>query len=424
MNPGGLVTIRPGAVDPSPSEIRTHRSLLAAGATLMAISSGVWYSASVFFVALLREFRSDYATTAGVFSLFTLLYGCFGILAGSLLDRLGPRRVVLIGGILLPLAHASSALASGLWQLYVTHGILTPLGLSFTGYVPVSVLMTHVFRIQRGLALGIASAGVGVGILAIVPLTQFVIEQAGWRAAFLVLAALAACVTLPVAVWALRGPGCGAPSAPAGRTARPAGAQGGWSLARLLRSRQFWLIGATFILLNGSTQLILTHHVAHLVEAGQSRMLVAWIVGLVGLMSIPGKIGWGFLSDRQWLEWIYTWGGTGIIAGMGVLLAIGPETAGWLLAAYAVLMGVGYSVSPALSPIMSGRFFAGASFGMIFGALNTLYQFGGAAGIWLAGYAHDQTGSYRVAFLATILCVLLSVGCAWLAAPRRLTEKP
>jgi MFS family permease len=414
------VTTRPDTTGLPPSEIRARWGLLAAGATLMAISSGVWYTASVFFVALLREFQADYATTAGIFSLFTLLYGVFGVLAGSLLDRLGPRRVILIGGTILPLAHVASALSTNLWQLYLTHGVLTPLGLSFAGYVPVSVLMTHTFRSQRGLALGIASAGVGVGILAIVPLAQLVIDHAGWRVAYFVMAALAACVTLPVAIWALRGtPESGAPAAGPGRSAGPTGNRGGWTLPRALRSREFWLVGATFVFLNSATQLILTHHVAHLVEAGQSKMLVAWIVGLIGLVSIPGKIGWGFLSDRQWLEWIYVWGGTGIVAGIFALLAIGPETAAWALAVYAILMGVGYSVSPALSPIMSGRFFGGASFGLIFGALNTLYQLGGAAGIWLAGYAHDRTGSYRVAFLASILCVLLSAGCAWLAAPRR-----
>jgi predicted MFS family arabinose efflux permease len=381
----------------------------------MAITSGVWYTASVFFVALLAEFRADYASTAGIFSLFTILYGVFCFLTGLLLDRYGPRRVVLLGGALLPLAHLCSGAATALWQLYVTHGVLTPLGLALAGYVPVSVLVTQRFRRQRGVALGTASAGVGVGILAVVPMAQFVIDLAGWRAAYIAMAGAAALVILPVGAWVL-----GATPAPAPSPATaPTEDQAARGLGAALRSREFWLVGATFMLLNGSTQLILTHHVAHLVEAGHSKMLVAWIVGLMGLASIPAKIGWGFLSDRRWLEWLYLWGGACVIAAIAVLLAVGPTAPVWILAAYGVLMGVGYAVSPALSPILSGRFFSGPSFGIIFGALNTLYQLSGAAGIWLAGYAHDLTGGYGLPFAASILSVACSALCAWLAAPRR-----
>ena len=200
-----------------PSELRQRWGLVAAGATLMAISSGVWYTASVFFVALIQEFKSDYASTAGIFSLFTVLYGIWGVLAGSLLDRLGPRRVVVAGGILLPLALASSGLATSIPHLYLTHGVLTPLGLSLMGYVPVSVLIPRSFVARRGLALGFASAGVGVGILVVVPLTQLLIDRAGWRVAYFGLAVIALGVILPIGLRALRGgripqqeaPGCG-----------------------------------------------------------------------------------------------------------------------------------------------------------------------------------------------------------------------
>ena len=399
------------------SELWAQGGLLASSCALMAIASGVWYTGSLFFVALLEEFRADHATTAGIFSLFTILYGVFGIPAGLLMDRLGPRRIILIGGLLLPLAHVGSGLATGIWWLYLTHGFLTPLALSFAGYVPVSILITRLFQAQRGLALGIASAGVGVGILAIVPMAQYAIDLFGWRVGYCAMAALAAVVIPPVALWAIPEGAKPAP-APPSPTPEPPAREAGWTLAAALRSRSFWLVGATFITLNSATQLVLTHQAAYLVEAGHSRMLVAWTIGLIGLASIPGKIGWGFLSDRRWLEWIYVWGGALVIAATVTLLTVGPATPAWMLAIYGILMGLGYAVSPALCPTISARFFAGPSFGAIFGLLNTLYQLGGAAGIWLAGYAHDLTGSYRLPFLICIVCVVCSAGFAWLAAPR------
>jgi MFS family permease len=91
-----------------------------------------------------------------------------------------------------------------------------------------------------------------------------------------------------------------------------------------------------------------------------------------------------------------------------------------MLYLYATLMAFGYAVSPAMTPILSGRFFAGPHFGMIFGAVNILYHLGGAAGVWMAGYAHDITGTYRAAFLGSMLSAAITVGCVWLAAPRRI----
>lgn len=407
------------------SELRARWGLVVASATLMAISSGVWYAASVFFVVLIQEFRSDYASTAGVISVFIVFYGLWGILAGSLLDRLGPRRVILAGGIVLPLALVSSGSITALWQLYLTHGVLTPLGLSLMSYVPVSVLVTKTFRTQRGLALGMASAGVGVGISVIVPLTQFLIERAGWRMAYFGLAAIAAGVVLPVGLLALREVGR-SPSQVAGAASLaadgvPRGTAGReWTLAAALRSREFWLVTAAFAFLNGPIQLMLTHHVAHLVESGQAKMLVAGIVGLLGVVSIPGKIWWGYLADRWWPEWIYVVGSACVTAGILVLLGIGPASPLWSLYAYALLMGVGYAVSPAMTPIMCGIFFGGPHFGVIFGCLNMLYHTGGAAGVWLAGYAHDLTGNYRLPFSASMASVAATVALVWWAAPRRL----
>jgi MFS family permease len=408
-----------------PSELRQRWGLVAASATLMAVSSGVWYAASVFFVALIQEFRSDYASTAGIFSLFTVLYGIWGVLAGSLLDRLGPRRVIVAGGVLLPLALASSGLATNLSHLYLTHGVLTPLGLSLMGYVPVSVLITRSFVARRGLALGLASAGVGVGISVVVPLTQLLIDRAGWRVAYFGLAAIAAGVILPIGLFALRGGRISVPYAPGPGAAvgpAPSAPSSGreWTLAAALRSREFWLVTAAFTCLNSPNQLVLTHHVAHLVEAGQTKILVAGIVGLVGLVSIPGKIVWGYLADRWWPEWIYLAGCAFVVAGIAVLLGIGPISPLWHLYLYAALMGVGYSVSPAMTPIMCGLFFGGPHFGVIFGALNMLYHAGGAAGIWLAGYVHDVTGNYHLPFSASVVSVTATVFLVWLAAPRRL----
>jgi MFS family permease len=144
------------------------------------------------------------------------------------------------------------------------------------------------------------------------------------------------------------------------------------------------------------------------------------MVGLVGLVSIPGKILWGYLSDRWWPELIYMAGCSFVVGSILILLRIGPASSIWSLYLYAILMGIRYAVSPAMTPILSGRFFVGRRFGVILGTLNMFYNAAGAAGMWLAGYAHDLTGSYRLPFLISIGSACVAGACVWLAAPRRI----
>jgi MFS family permease len=225
--------------------------VVAACSALMAMSSGAFYTASVFFVAIIKEFGWNYASTASIFSLFTVLYGAWGILIGHLVDRFGPRPVILGGGLLLPLALLGSGSAHALWHLYVTHSLLTALGLAASSYVPVSLILTRRFQKERGLAFGIASAGVGIGILVLVPLTQVLISFWGWRAAYRSLAVIAASVILPVGFFALRGESGGRPPDVGRRMATtPARVNGAGTsrestLISAFFSREFWLVAAT-----------------------------------------------------------------------------------------------------------------------------------------------------------------------------------
>jgi len=418
------MTMNPISSSTESSRARQPWGMVAACAVLMITSSGVWYSASVFFVALLKEFGRDYAFTASIFSVFTAVYACSSLLVGGLVDRFGARRVMLAGCLLAPLALAANSLVPALEFMYVTHSILVAFAVASLGYVPVSVLLTQEFQERRGLAISVASAGVGIGILAVVPLTQFIIDQAGWRLAYVALALLALVLGLPVRLLALRETkpmhkrryGNAIPDSQAilGSAGRPV-----WTLASAVRSREFWLLTLTFTLLNSPTQLALTHQVAHLVEVGQPMGFVAGIVGLIGLVSIPGKILWGYLVDRWWVELVCLAGTACLIASLVALLVIGPATAAWGLVLYAVLMALGYAVTAAMIPVLCGRFFSGPHFGIIFGALSIQYGLGSAIGVWLAGYIHDATGNYQLAFLGSILSAAIAVGCLWIAAPRR-----
>ncbi len=83
-------------------------------------------------------------------------------------------------------------------------------------------------------------------------------------------------------------------------------------------------------------------------------------------------------------------------------------------------MAFGYALSPAMTPILTGRFFAGRHFGALFGAVNILYHVGGAAGVWIAGHVHDLTGEYSWALLGSMVSAVAAAVCVWIAAPRHI----
>jgi hypothetical protein len=388
----------------------------------MGMSAGVWYTGSVFFVAFVKEFGWDYGSTASIFSLFIVLYGppaswsVISWIVRSPSDRARRRRGIAPG-------PDRSGSAQALWHS-ISHGVLAarPGGDELrAGLARLAVPVSGAGR----LAYGVASAGVGLGILRFVPLAQVLMDLWGWRVAYRAVAILVALGILSVGSFVLRegrtgvGPDAGEAAEGGAALTRDADAPQALSLAAALSSREFWLVTGTYVFLNGPTQMLLTHQVAYLVEAGQS--------GSGGgdrwarrSAQRPAKIGWGVLSDSVWLEWIYVGGGMSLGAAVLTLLAIGPASEVWLLYAYAFLVASGYAVSAALNPILSSRFFSGPHFGVILGTLATFYHGAAAIAVWLAGHAHDLTGTYRLPLLGSLVSVCLAAVCVWLAAPRRI----
>ena len=167
----------------------------------LALAYGVWYSFSVFFVALLKEFGWSRSVAAGAFSLFVIVHSVIGPLVGGMVDRFGPRRVIVVGSVCLGFGLALCSLTTAWWHYYLFFGIITAAGVGTTGWVPNTTLIQQWFKAKRGLAIGIISSGIGVGILVCVPSIQHLINGVGWRVAYRI---MALCIPLIVAAMALK----------------------------------------------------------------------------------------------------------------------------------------------------------------------------------------------------------------------------
>ncbi len=386
-------------------------------ALTLALAYGVWYAYSVILVALLQEFGWSRSVLAGAFSVFTLVHGGVNPLIGALCHRLRPLRLMAGGGVALGVALWADSYISTPWQLYLGFGVFTALAVAAAGWVPALVQVQRDFQDQLGLALGIVSSGVGVGMLLVVPLTQLLIDAYGWRTAFRVLAAICVLWIVPSSIFLLR-------QAPARRpapqpTATAQKSPSTTTLAEAMRGTPFWLMLAAFFFGNVCSQTLHVHQVAYLVDQGATALIAASVVGVVGAASIVGKTGGGWLSDRVEREFVYFAGIAIMVASVAALAAIGAAPAHWAIYGYAVLLGLGYSVTASLIPAMVSDRFSGPHFGTIVGVGLMGSAAGSAIGPWMAGYLFDHTGSYMLAFAIAAGCGVAAGAAGWRARTLR-----
>ena len=416
---------------------RGTRVLVATFVTL-GLAYGFWYSYSVFLVAFLREFGWSRSVVAGAFSLLVLVHGLSGPGLGWLVERFGPRAVIATGGAVLAASLALAAHISAVWHLYAVIGVLAALGVSAAGWVPSVVLIRGWFPARLGTAIGITSAGIGVGIFALVPLAQLLIERLGWRWALRVLAGVILAWIVPATLGLVRGARAAAPGddrkqsgvGGAGAAAREVGVERAgpprahWTVATVVRSARFWGVGAVFFAGSAATQMLLVHQVAYLVDHGVPALVGATVVGIVGVASVAGKAGWGTLSDRVGRELTYSLAFVCVASSVGLLALAGAHPRTPLPYVYALLIGVGYAVTAPLTPAIASDLFGGPQFPRIFGLLHFTNSLGGALGAWVAGFIFDRSGSYALALPISAAMALLAPGLLWVVAPRRPNPPP
>jgi len=409
----------------TPGSGRRGWTILAASFITLAVIYGVWYSYSVFLVALIREFGWDRSLVVGAFSIFVLLHGGLGPAVGWLLGHTGPRWPILIGAVVMGGGLVLTAETTAWWHLYLAFGGVTAVGMSLTGWVPVVVLVRNWFPDRVGTAMGIASAGIGVGILGVIPLAQLMIEWWGWRWAFRVLAVMTVGWGIPSALWLVQDPPEIGVASSGPRGGQPsAGSRAYWTLAAAVRSWRFWGVAAVYWLGNFGTQMLMIHQVAYLVDHKVPALTAASVAGAVGLVSIAAKLGWGVLSDRIGREVTSSLAFGCFVAGIGALVLAGRQPTAPLLYGYAVLMGLGYGVLSPVFPSVASDLFGGSGFPTIYGTLYAVICLALAAGPWVAGQVYDLTHSYAVALWIALATAVLAPALLWIVAPRHPNPPP
>ncbi len=403
--------------------------------TLALAYGAAWYSFSVFFVALLKEFNWNRSIAAGAFSLFMILHGIVGPFAGNLVDRFGPRIVFLVGSLTLGVGFVLSSLIHSWWQFYIFFGAVTATGVGLIGWVPNTTVIQQWFKEKRGLPMGVISSGIGIGIFVCVPLIQHLINRVGWRMTYRIMGFFIPLIIISIVIAFLKKPQQTIVPSHTNRkvidhvikghlVVNEEWASRSWTVRQAAATRQFWLLGGSFFLASFTTHSIMTHQVAFFIDQGLTALFASYIAGMIGIVSIGAKIIWGILSDKIGREITYTIGIACSVCGMISLIAFTSFTHHSIPYFYAISFSLGYAVVTALPPLIAADFFQGKSYGSIFGVLFMLNNIGGACGAWFAGFVYDQMKSYVPLFIIMIACSLCASVNIWMAAPRKIRVVP
>ncbi|GAC1496150.1 MAG: MFS transporter [Bradyrhizobium sp.] len=398
----------------------------------MAIGVNARTAFSLFFPPIIDEFGWERGVTAGAFSFGFLVSGAVSPLIGRMMDRFGPRAVMELGVALMAAGLLLAPLTTQPWHLYLTIGVLVGAGSICLGYSGQSLFLPNWFNRRRGLAIGLAFAGVGLGSMTLLPWVQHMIEHAGWRTACTAMGIVVLVVLAPVNLLLRKRPedlglqpdGDAAPSA---SSARPisnvldsAWAGTDWTLKRALRTARFWWIATGYF---GGLYIwyaVQVHQTKYLLDIGFSSGAAVWALGVVSLLGIPGQILLGHVSDRVGREWVWSASCLGFAICFSALIALNFYPTSLLVWVMVLAQGaLGYGLTSIMGAVVV-EIFQGKHYGSIFGTVMLAALAGGAAGPWVTGFLHDLSGSYTLAFIIGIAVSGFSAFAIWMASPGKI----
>ena len=375
------------------------------GMLVLLVSNGLTATAlSVYDESLLNEF----GWTRGELKFRDLvtfwLVALIAPFAGLFIDRLGPRRMLTIGCVLLSVGYVLYSRLDSLAMLYAIHVILA-LGLLGASTMTCVILISNWFYAQRGLAIGIALVGTSLGSIILSPVNALMIERFGWRQAFLIEAALPM-VLLVVILAVVRnsprdvGSVAHGLDLSAGRDLRLEGL----TLKEAMRTKTFWAIGLSGMLIYYSILALYNHLFLYLRGLGFAPVNAGFALSLLGLLGLTGKLVNGALADRIDRHKVFLGCQVIMLVGVALLATQGKEM---VLVAIAII-GLGWGGLFTLYNMLAVNNFGLRSAGKIGGIISLMESLGGGLGIWLTGVLYDRSDSYQTAF--SLILALVFVG--------------
>jgi MFS family permease len=400
--------------------------VLAAVVLIMLAGSGLRAVFGVYIRPMEAEFGWDRRALSGAAALSLLLLGAVGPVVGWLADRWGPRRVLLLGALVLGAGTILSSQVRHLWEIYASAGVLMGTGAGALGLATAATIAARWFERHRGLVLGILGGGMSAGQLVVVPLAVWLTLTLGWRQSFLWLGVGLLLTVVPLALLLVRDDpahkGVRAYGAGTEVAAAITPAERRVPLGEAMQVPAFWLLMATFFVCGyTSNGLVLTHLVPHAAEHGFSEMQAAQALGVMGALNVVGTVASGWICDR--------FGRRGPLAvyyfvrGCSLLFLLYVWNVP-SLHLFAAIFGLNYISTVPPTTTLTANIFGRYSVGTLSGWIFFSHQVGAALGAAIGGLLFDLTGSYAWAFVSAAGLALVAAALALAIKEEPLAVRP
>jgi len=373
--------------------------LITAFLALFALVGFAYYGLPFFFDFMVNDFGYSRAqVTSGNAVGKIVVAPLFGFLAGWMIDRYGPRRLMMLGAVFMGIAFVGLSYSSALWMFYLFY-VFNALGYVVGGPIPCQVLISRRFDKNRGKAMGIAYLGIGIGG-ALVPIIATNLERSlGWQHALSALGILIILIAFPLPYFfkdTFR------------KGKRTEKAEKPVPIGPILKKPSFYLLAVGSMCSIGAVGGVGQHLKLFLNDLEFSQTQAASIFSLVLISSLVGRVGMGWLSDlirrKYVMILIYC------IISIAILSLLLPPFPGRVYL-FAVVFGIGLGGDYMIIPLMAGDLFGVRALGRTMGII--LVADGIAESVFpvLVGHIYDQTAKYTVGFSVLLIIVLLGIIC-------------
>jgi MFS family permease len=363
--------------------------------SLFGISGFAFYGLPFFYDFMTSEYGwSRTVVTSGNAVGKLLVAPLFGFIAGWLIDRYGPRRLMLSGAVLMGVALVGLSFADSLGLFYLFY-IFNALGYVCGGPLPCQVLISRRFTQNRGKAMGIAYLGIGTGGVVVPLLAAGLVQQFGWHTALCILGLLIIAIAIPLPLLFKE------PAAPA---AAPSESRTLPSIRAILCRPQFYLLAVGSMCAIGTVGGVGQHLKLYLRDADYSQSAAAHVMSLVLLASLVGRVLMGWLADRLNRKYVMLL--IYLIVASAIPLLLVPDFPGRIFL-FAVVFGIGLGGDYMIIPLMAGDLFGVQALGRTMGIILVADGVAEAVFPMLVGALYNGASkSYAVGF-GVLICVAL-----------------
>lgn len=366
----------------------------------LVLICGLWSTFSIFINPVQIEFDRDRSSVSLAMSIGLMVYGTSLPIIGRLIDRFGPKRVIIPASILAGVSTILLGLVSRLWHFHLLYGVPLALGYAGAGLIANTSLVRSRFTERSELALSVTQSGLPLGQLMVTLVAANLILEYGWRNAYLIIGLILLMVIPTIVLFLVE-------DRPVENNLRPdeagndiAGShfQGDLEagLSRHIGSPFFLILTAAYFICGFTDIPIATHMAPFISDIGFTEMVAAYILSMIGGATWVGTLLFGFLSQRfqrgHLIVAIYS-----IRALTFFILLYEPHISG--LITFSILFGLTqFSMVPLIAAWMGDRY-GNAYLGRLFGLITLIHAIGASSGTYLNGWIFDALGSYRLTFV-------------------------